>query len=674
MFMYLFMHILRLGLFASIIAIVALILRIVTKQRMPKAFFLCLWAMVFIRAIIPFEINAPTSVFNYIQVEEAVPDSVKEQIEQFENYGPNAFAANSAERENSQAITQSAAASPNSFSPILILGCLWVLGTVGMMIWLCFSYIKLYRLFGKMKEINDPFIERLMKKNSMSSSIKVGTLSDISSPVVFGVFKQKIALPQEYTKLSEQELTYILSHEFQHIKRKDNLTNTLTLWVLCLHWFNPLLWLVYKFYHADVEFACDEQVLNKLAEKEKADYARVILKIAENSQKQYMPAPVVGFSQPGGVKERITYALLYKKLPKWTSVVSFVLLLTVFFVFATAGVQAIPVENIAQSITQNSDLTKLTEQLKKQEDVISKGTPKPTEVASPPSSEPTQINLSTNDTNEFASAQPEFVYTHETDSNGEQISEYEHQAEEVPVEKNTKEITPPEVTTQSSASNDETEVKNTNKQLYVYYTDQNGKYVVSNGVINWDVTTRNLAESIELHTALSDGTAAGNVVWSSNNPSVIDITQEGIVSFYKNADTTSINGTITATTETSSTTVTLNISFSNMNGTLIAPSKNATGSPNMGVSSIAITEHVTISELRFNNSQLLFSDFWYRHTTSSSSVFTSKEFLNSDYTLSNGDVIQISEDGMITLCGYGVVSLETKINSAEITILITIVE
>ena len=103
-------------------------------------------------------------------------------------------------------------------------------------------------------------------------------LSDnIASPFVFGIFKPRIYLP---LFLDGTDCRYIILHERHHIKRLDNITRMLATFALCLHWFNPLVWLAFSLSAADMEMSCDEAVLKKLGGKVRAEYCAALLNIA----------------------------------------------------------------------------------------------------------------------------------------------------------------------------------------------------------------------------------------------------------------------------------------------------------------------------------------------------------------------------------------------------------
>ncbi|WP_162198451.1 M56 family metallopeptidase [Paenibacillus wulumuqiensis] len=58
---------------------------------------------------------------------------------------------------------------------------------------------------------------------------------------------------------SKQERTeYVPMHEYMHIRRLDSLVKMLLILVLCLHWYNPFVWIMFLLVNRDLELCCDE--------------------------------------------------------------------------------------------------------------------------------------------------------------------------------------------------------------------------------------------------------------------------------------------------------------------------------------------------------------------------------------------------------------------------------
>lgn len=63
---------------------------------------------------------------------------------------------------------------------------------------------------------------------------------------IVSLIKIKILIPENMINLSNKELEHILLHELCHLKRKDTLVNCLLLIFQSIHFFNPIIWYLFK--------------------------------------------------------------------------------------------------------------------------------------------------------------------------------------------------------------------------------------------------------------------------------------------------------------------------------------------------------------------------------------------------------------------------------------------
>ena len=75
----------------------------------------------------------------------------------------------------------------------------------------------------------------------------------------------------------------MLHHELVHYKRHDIWYKWLFQAALCVHWFNPLVYIFNRKFHIDCELACDETVLKLLSEEGRRAYGNVLLDVAQKN-------------------------------------------------------------------------------------------------------------------------------------------------------------------------------------------------------------------------------------------------------------------------------------------------------------------------------------------------------------------------------------------------------
>ena len=160
--------------------------------------------------------------------------------------------------------------------------------TAGILLAQKYRYAK--RLNNALMVEHNETINTLLREMDMGH-ILVFTSDEIASPLVCGMLSPKIYLPTCMDFGNAELLRHILSHETMHIHRRDNWLKSVMLITLCIHWFNPLVWIMSRFLASDLEMACDEAVLrrydhNDQAEENKKNYAMSLLALAVPRSRQ----------------------------------------------------------------------------------------------------------------------------------------------------------------------------------------------------------------------------------------------------------------------------------------------------------------------------------------------------------------------------------------------------
>lgn len=109
----------------------------------------------------------------------------------------------------------------------------------------------------------------------INKNIEIKKLKGISSPALIGFFKATIILPN--VDYDNRQLRWVIRHELIHYKRKDNILRLLMAIDLSIYWFNPLVYLLRKYFEEQCELSCDESVLRYSTFSEKKEYAITLL-------------------------------------------------------------------------------------------------------------------------------------------------------------------------------------------------------------------------------------------------------------------------------------------------------------------------------------------------------------------------------------------------------------
>ena len=299
-----FAKILNMSITGSIVIAVVLLARL-TLKRAPKIYSYALWAVVLFRLLCPLSITAGLSVLKPIPVTTTPGISAVsyQPVQQAVKYSRRTVMEVPQEQMPAQEAEQ-----PNQgASPMEIAADLWLAGASMMALYSVVQYFALRR--------------RLAEAAPLQGEIYLA--DRISSPFVMGVFRPRIYLPSSTPML---ERRFIVAHERHHIHRGDPLWKLLGYIALCLHWFNPLVWLAFSLAGKDMEMSCDEAVIKRLGEHIRADYSQALLRLA--THKRIVSGMPLAFGE-GDTKGRVMNMAKWKKPKVWVSVLCVALCLVI---------------------------------------------------------------------------------------------------------------------------------------------------------------------------------------------------------------------------------------------------------------------------------------------------------------------------------------------------------
>ena len=104
---------------------------------------------------------------------------------------------------------------------------------------------------------------------------------EICGPCTIGFFRQKIVFPESFPLHPDFIMVY--KHEHTHLKNHDNLVKLLCLFVLCLHWMNPVAYLLLFLYIDTAEIVSDSAAVDGCTIEKRQDYASLLVLEAATS-------------------------------------------------------------------------------------------------------------------------------------------------------------------------------------------------------------------------------------------------------------------------------------------------------------------------------------------------------------------------------------------------------
>ena len=165
--------------------------------------------------------------------------------------------------------------------------------------------------------------------------------------MLIGFFRPSIVLP--VGELEDKELSYIFVHELIHYKQKDMFYKWLIQIVVCIHWFNPFIYLLEKEVNKSCELSCDEKVISILDDKARREYGDILISfLKSNNLNKSSLASVTLTESAEQVKERLGAIMNFKKKTKLITIISLVaafLLSAGGFAMGAYAAQPTPREN-----------------------------------------------------------------------------------------------------------------------------------------------------------------------------------------------------------------------------------------------------------------------------------------------------------------------------------------
>lgn len=269
---------------AGVMILAVLVLRMWFQERTPRRAFCLLWDIVLVRLLVLGALPSPVSIRRWLP-------------------GPAAETIVSRDAQALEAVVMDAGLVPKGeWSPMVYLAedtaaCIgtaqvpaspdW--GTILTVLWLgialllaggfLWSHLRSRRIYAASLPCREAFVLDWLAEHPLRRPVQARVSDRIAAPLTYGVLYPVILLPAGMDWEDRETLSCVLAHEHTHIRRFDALRKVFLAAVLCLHWFNPLVWAMYVLSNRDIELACDEAVLRGGADRER--YALALLGLEE---------------------------------------------------------------------------------------------------------------------------------------------------------------------------------------------------------------------------------------------------------------------------------------------------------------------------------------------------------------------------------------------------------
>ena len=311
--------------FSGAVFITAVVMiRAAAINKLPKKTFLVLWELVMVRLLIPFSIPSVFSVYTLVThglssaaLPEVTTDYNMPVVE-------GVFAATGGMEQPPADI----------LSSVSLWFIVWCAGMIPAALFFVISYLRCLMEFRTALPVRSHYVEKWLEQQTLKRPVLVRQSDRISTPLTYGIFRPVILMPKKTDWKNEKQLQYILTHEYVHIYRYDTVTKLLAACALCVHWFNPFVWVMYRLFNRDIELACDESVIRQFGEKSKSAYSLMLVNM-EAAKSGLLPF-CNNFSK-NAVEERITAIMKMKKTSLFAICIAAMLIVGVTTTFATSA-------------------------------------------------------------------------------------------------------------------------------------------------------------------------------------------------------------------------------------------------------------------------------------------------------------------------------------------------
>lgn len=304
----LFAGFLSVSISGSLLILLTILIRVIFKKA-PKAFICGLWLIVILRLLIPFQLETSWTLRPelpvvtgqdtqlFIDAEPVIEDKIPDIIPQYAMEGTYLVVVD--------------------YLRIAII--LWLVGICVIGIYTLISYLRL----------------KFWVREAILEEKGIYISANVETAFLLGYIRPSIYLP---TYMGEKESKIVIAHEKAHIKRGDNWLKLLAFICLALHWFNPLMWLVYAMLCRDIEDACDEFVIRSLTSDDRIAYSEALLMCGKKSRKVF--GCPVAFGEIS-IRQRILNILNYRKPAAWISIALVIVMVFVAVFFTTDPVKQV---------------------------------------------------------------------------------------------------------------------------------------------------------------------------------------------------------------------------------------------------------------------------------------------------------------------------------------------
>ncbi len=172
------------------------------------------------------------------------------------------------------------------------------------------------------------------------------------SPMLIGILQPVIILPN--SDMEEDALRHTFRHELTHYRRLDALYKWFLQIILCIHWYNPMVYYIRKEINRCCELSCDENVIKNMDIDSRILYGDTLMNSLNKQVKNNSTITLPMGENTKLIKERLDMIMCFKKKSRSAICVTLLLTLILLCNFTYLGAYAGTVKNSLAASPQES--------------------------------------------------------------------------------------------------------------------------------------------------------------------------------------------------------------------------------------------------------------------------------------------------------------------------------
>lgn len=309
---------------AGIMIILTLAMRRIARYRIPNSVFCLLWGMIGVRLLFPVQVRTPWSILNVyfhfrnkpVLIDYSPKETVRSVImERIETAGALV------ERHGN------------------ILTVLGLIGCCVMAVYFITGYFLLWKDVKEAKPLEGvKWMKDCIAEQKIRRTVLLKRDDDLDTPVTCGMIRPVILVPTGF-EMEDRELSrLVLLHECGHIKYFHFVFRAWNTILLCLYWYNPLIWVMYLKFERDLEISADRYALRHTEGDKKWIYAKHLVATAERISMGKRMEAVYHFCRNNDTRERIEAIMRFRKMGAGAIIATILIPMGMTTAFATTNV------------------------------------------------------------------------------------------------------------------------------------------------------------------------------------------------------------------------------------------------------------------------------------------------------------------------------------------------